>query len=230
MAVVEKHREKVRKEDERQRKFEARKHELIWKVEKLKEKRRIKKLIRLLNNPRQSPESHHLRRVSAAALGELGDIRASKHLVRFLREANNLKKDAEDCWYIMKVIRGLARIGDKRGTQPLVEVLISQATDDEVSSWIISALIDIGGSCPMEPILKHLPVWQKSLMTGKGGKKSSLNEKEWSGKAGTYTHPYYLAFDLLDTIEAPRNGKSWQEWWTQYGFAFNPDSWGADNT
>ncbi|MFC1545205.1 hypothetical protein ACFL44_00765 [Gemmatimonadota bacterium] len=215
-AEWEKRRIKAQREDDRKRKFEARIPELNRKIVKLLEDRKVIRLIRILNNPRNSPASQHLRVLSVAALGELGDTRASKHLVRILRDATNPEKGTDHLYFLREVIGSLGKIGDERATQGLVEALTKHAADDELSSWILEALLETGNPCPTDSILLELYVWHYSLVNGEAVKEEYSDRKEWRGRISMFTHPYFLAFDLLETIEPPKDGQSWQEWWGKH--------------
>jgi len=81
-------------------------------VEKLKQKNKVRKLIKILGDPR-----HEIRASAARALGEIGDARAVDTLIAMLDNRDERRG------VVIAVSDALARIGDPRAFDPLASQL-----------------------------------------------------------------------------------------------------------
>jgi len=101
-------------------------------IEKLKEKKDIKELIKALKY-----EDSNIRMFAAIALGEIGDERAIAHLTQSLKDKQEVQNE---------VLKALVRIGD-----PVVNALIMAIKDEKLKEGAKFALIKIG-----EPASRNL--------------------------------------------------------------------------
>ena len=102
-------------------------------IEKLKEKKDIKKLIKALKY-----EDSNIRMFAAIALGEIGDERAIAPLTQSLKDKEEKARN--------EVLKALVKIGD-----PAVNTLIMAVKDEKLEEGAKSALIKIG-----EPASRNL--------------------------------------------------------------------------
>ena len=109
---------------------------------KMRDQRDIYGLIKIL---RDKDESDNIRKKAAESLGYTGNKRATKPLIKFLKENNDIQSAAAEAlgqirdkravkhlidalkighWYFqIRVIRSLGQIGDKRAIEPLINAL-----------------------------------------------------------------------------------------------------------
>ena len=101
-------------------------------MEKLKEKKDIKELIKALKY-----EDSNIRMFAAIALGEIGDERAIVPLTQSLKDEEEVQNE---------VLKALVKIGD-----PAVDTLITAVKDEKLEEGAKFALIKIG-----EPASRNL--------------------------------------------------------------------------
>ncbi|HYC20073.1 MAG TPA: HEAT repeat domain-containing protein, partial [Candidatus Bathyarchaeia archaeon] len=110
-------------------------------VQKMKEKRDVKRLIKALGYQ----QSSDVRRAAAEALGTIGDGRAVEPLVKALNDSD---------WLVRrKAAEALGTIGDGRAVEPLVKAL--NDADSDVRKSVAEALSKIGEPA-VEPLIKAL--------------------------------------------------------------------------
>ena len=106
-------------------------------VEKLKQNNKVRKLIKILVDPR-----HEIRESAARALGEIGDERAVDPLVARLKNRDERRS------VVIAVSDALARIGDPRAFDPLVSLL--------PRDYAARALAALGDKRAVEPLLRAM--------------------------------------------------------------------------
>ena len=108
-------------------------------VQKMKEKRDVKRLIKALGYQ----QSSDVRRAAAEALGTIGDGRAVEPLIRALNDSD---------WLVRrKAAEALGTIGDGRAVEPLIRALNDADSDVRVSA--AGALGTIGEPA-VEPLIR----------------------------------------------------------------------------